>query len=161
MELNPERLIAPKPLPFFKFPRMDCLYKTLQDVIQSSGNVTVKTNYPATAVYTRPPKINPSNSRNHLTGAAAKAAAARAGGGVGGGVVVVGAEGQQEHHFDAVIMACHASAALKLVVNPSWAERVLLGGVEYHPIPTIIHQDRKYMERCGGRRGRGGEGALN
>ena len=146
MELNPQRLISPKPLPFFKFPRMDCLYKSLLNILEASGSVRVLVNSPATAVYPASTSRSNSSSSSRNEGTTAATAAAAGGGGGEKGVVVVGADGE-EKCFDAVIMACHASTALKLIQEPSWVEKMLLGGVEYHPVQTIMHSDVDYMKR--------------
>lgn len=63
-----------------------------------------------------------------------------------GSVIAIDAEGAVEH-FDAVVFACPANVALRVLAKPSLRERAVLGSVQYFHDITVTHTDRKYMER--------------
>lgn len=62
------------------------------------------------------------------------------------GVVVRPAEGAPER-FDHVIVACHADQALRLLEDPSPAERRLLGAFPYRRNEVLLHDDDRVMPR--------------
>ena len=49
--------------------------------------------------------------------------------------------------YDQVIMACHADEALKLLDNPTSAERRTLGRFSYQPNTAVLHSDQRLMPR--------------
>jgi predicted NAD/FAD-binding protein len=53
----------------------------------------------------------------------------------------------QEFRFDHVVFAVSAENALKLIQNPSWMERIVLGNVEYYDDVTVTHTDNEYMQK--------------
>ena len=64
----------------------------------------------------------------------------------GEGVVATDTGGTSTR-FDAVVFACPADVALRTLVQPSFAERRVLGAVQYFNDLTVTHTDRAYMER--------------
>jgi hypothetical protein len=115
------RLVAPRPLPFFTFPRLDRVYVSLARAAAAPGSVTFRLGHPAAAVEA---------ARGPGTRPAAVDAAGR------------------RREFDAVILACHAPAALRLLRDPGRAHKLALGGVEYYTQSTILHVDEDYVRRC-------------
>ncbi len=63
-----------------------------------------------------------------------------------GGVVVRPAEGAPER-FDHAVVACHADQALRLLEDPSPAERDLLGAFPYRRNDVLLHHDEGVMPR--------------
>lgn len=51
------------------------------------------------------------------------------------------------HHFDHVILACHADQALHLLSDPQPAEARLLGEFKYHANVATLHTDASVMPR--------------
>ncbi len=49
--------------------------------------------------------------------------------------------------FDAVVIACHADQGLKLLAQPTAAERALLGAIGYTPNLAVLHADPSFMPR--------------
>ncbi len=62
------------------------------------------------------------------------------------GVVVRTAQGVAER-FDAVVLACHADEALRLIENPRPAEQAVLSRFGYQENRTILHTDAALMPR--------------
>jgi len=62
------------------------------------------------------------------------------------GVTAIDAQGEAER-FEAVIFACPANVALRVLSKPSLRERAALGSVQYFHDITVTHTDRAYMER--------------
>ena len=62
----------------------------------------------------------------------------------GQGVQLRFASGAVEE-FDRVIMAAHADESLKLLADPSEAERSLLGAWRYQPNRTVLHTDISFL----------------
>jgi predicted NAD/FAD-binding protein len=63
-----------------------------------------------------------------------------------GGVVVTPAEGAPER-FDHAILACHADQALRMLEDPSPAERELLAAFPYRANDVVLHDDEGAMPR--------------
>jgi predicted NAD/FAD-binding protein len=57
-----------------------------------------------------------------------------------GGVKVI-AEHVLDEVYDEVIVATHSDQALKMLTDPSKAERQVLGGVTYQPNEAVLHKD--------------------
>lgn len=49
--------------------------------------------------------------------------------------------------FDQVILACHSDQALRLLTNPTHAERGILGALRYAPNTVYLHRDPALMPR--------------
>lgn len=62
------------------------------------------------------------------------------------GVTLQDAEGGV-HHFDQVIFACHADAALRLLDDADDFEQELLGAFSYSDNHAVLHSDRALMPR--------------
>jgi uncharacterized protein len=60
-----------------------------------------------------------------------------------GGVEVRDASG--EARFDAVVIATHPDQALRLLAEPTGAEREILGAFRYTPNPTLLHTDARLL----------------
>jgi len=54
--------------------------------------------------------------------------------------VIVSWQGHHEH-FDQVVLACHSDQALRLLAEPSQAEREILGAIQYQANDTVLHTD--------------------
>jgi predicted NAD/FAD-binding protein len=63
----------------------------------------------------------------------------------GGGVEVVTAGGVER--FDRVVIACHGDHALRLLADPTDAERQVLGAIAYHPNDVVLHTDTSLLPR--------------
>jgi len=61
------------------------------------------------------------------------------------GQVSVATVGQAAEIFDAVVFACHSDQALAALVDPSAAEREILGAIPYQPNETVLHTDTRLM----------------
>jgi predicted NAD/FAD-binding protein len=62
------------------------------------------------------------------------------------GVQVHLGSGRQQT-FDAVVLACHADQAVRLIAHPNEAERRLLGAFSYQPNQVFVHTDEYLMPR--------------
>ncbi len=62
------------------------------------------------------------------------------------GVTVMTSTGQAQN-FEHLILACHGDQALRLLVNPTDAERRLLGEFKYQPNVATLHTDASVMPR--------------
>jgi predicted NAD/FAD-binding protein len=49
--------------------------------------------------------------------------------------------------FDAVFLACHSDQALKLLADPSPAERAVLGAIPYQTNTAVLHTDTRLLPR--------------
>jgi predicted NAD/FAD-binding protein len=49
--------------------------------------------------------------------------------------------------FDAVVLAVHSDQALRLLAQPSTAERRVLGAIRYQPNRAVLHTDTRVMPR--------------
>lgn len=63
----------------------------------------------------------------------------------GGGVEVFSAHGPES--FDQVILATHSDQALRLLADPSPAEREILGAIRYQPNVATLHTDDRFLPR--------------
>jgi len=61
--------------------------------------------------------------------------------------VTVHAESSGARRFDAVVLACHADQALRLLDQPSQRERSLLGAFRYQRNRALLHSDAGLMPR--------------
>ncbi len=52
-----------------------------------------------------------------------------------------------EYVFDEVVFACHPNEALKLIENPSFDEKNILGAINYSSNEVILHCDEKLMPK--------------
>jgi predicted NAD/FAD-binding protein len=59
----------------------------------------------------------------------------------------VKAQGQEPERYGAVFMACHSDQALRLLADPTPAEREVLGAIPYQRNEAILHTDRRLMPR--------------
>jgi len=50
-------------------------------------------------------------------------------------------------HFDQVFIACHSDQALRLLSDPSGAERDILGAIPYQANEALLHTDARLMPR--------------
>ncbi|WDR06039.1 FAD-dependent oxidoreductase [Devosia rhodophyticola] len=50
-------------------------------------------------------------------------------------------------HFDQVVFACHADQAIKLLADPSDAERRILSAFRFTPNRAVLHTDATFMPR--------------
>ncbi len=56
-------------------------------------------------------------------------------------------EGRNSERFDAVLMACHADDALRLLSDPDALEREILGAFHYSNNHVFLHSDARFMPR--------------
>jgi predicted NAD/FAD-binding protein len=68
-----------------------------------------------------------------------------------GGATVTTADGTAAD-FDAVVIAVHADQALRLLTDPTDAERRALGPFRYSRNPTLLHTDTSLLPRAAGAR---------
>jgi len=61
--------------------------------------------------------------------------------------VLIKAKGRPRQAFDAVFIACHSDEALRLLADPSPAEREILGAIRYQQNDAVLHTDRNLMPR--------------
>ncbi len=61
--------------------------------------------------------------------------------------VRVRAQGGEEEQFDEVIFATHSDVTLRLLADPTGAERKYLGAVRYQPNEAILHCDAAVMPK--------------
>ena len=61
--------------------------------------------------------------------------------------VAVVPRGGPPERFDEVVVATHSDQALRMLGDPSRAERELLGSIAYQPNHTILHTDESVMPR--------------
>ncbi|WP_432052836.1 NAD(P)/FAD-dependent oxidoreductase [Streptomyces xiamenensis] len=64
----------------------------------------------------------------------------------GGGVEITTADGAA-HSFDSVVIATHADQALRLLADPTDAEREALGAFTYSRNATVLHTDTSVLPR--------------
>jgi len=62
------------------------------------------------------------------------------------GVLVRDVTGRVER-FDQVVVACHSDQGLKLLAQPTAAERALLGAIAYTPNLAVLHSDPSFMPK--------------
>ncbi|HSC06826.1 MAG TPA: FAD-dependent oxidoreductase [Steroidobacteraceae bacterium] len=63
------------------------------------------------------------------------------------GSAIVKARGHEAARYDAVFLACHSDDALKLLADPSAAEREVLGAIPYQENQTVLHTDVSLLPR--------------
>lgn len=63
------------------------------------------------------------------------------------GVLVTVAGTAAPERFDAVVVATHSDQALRLLADPSEAERALLGAIPYQENEVVLHTDHSLMPR--------------
>ena len=61
--------------------------------------------------------------------------------------VVVKARGRPPSDFDQVIMACHSDQAIRLLRDPSDAEREILHAITYQDNDAVLHTDTRLLPR--------------
>lgn len=61
--------------------------------------------------------------------------------------VVIKARGRPEASYDHVVLACHSDQALRLLRDPSTAEREILGAVTWQENEAVLHTDARLMPR--------------
>jgi predicted NAD/FAD-binding protein len=61
--------------------------------------------------------------------------------------VEVKVRGSDPQNFDQVFMACHSDQALQMLVDPSVAEREVLGAIKYQSNEAVLHTDMRLMPR--------------
>lgn len=59
--------------------------------------------------------------------------------------VIVTPLGGEPEQFDHVVLACHSDQALAMLVDPSDAERELLGAIPYQRNDTVLHTDSRLL----------------
>jgi predicted NAD/FAD-binding protein len=63
------------------------------------------------------------------------------------GAVIVKPRGQEAERFDAVFLACHSDQALRLLADPSVAEREVLGAIPFQRNEAVLHTDARLLPR--------------
>jgi predicted NAD/FAD-binding protein len=63
------------------------------------------------------------------------------------GGVLVQAAGQSAQRYDAVFLACHSDQALRLLADPTPAERSVLGAIGYSSNEAVLHTDDRLLPR--------------
>jgi predicted NAD/FAD-binding protein len=63
------------------------------------------------------------------------------------GGVAVRLVGGTVEHFEAVFIACHSDQALRLLSDPSPAERAILGAIPYQENEAVLHTDVRLMPK--------------
>lgn len=53
----------------------------------------------------------------------------------------------QDLHFDQVVFACHSDQALRLIDNPSQAEKDVLGAIPFEPNQATLHTDARVLPK--------------
>lgn len=61
--------------------------------------------------------------------------------------VVIKARGRAEASYDQAVLACHSDQALRLLRDPSTAEREILGAVSFQDNEAVLHTDASVMPR--------------
>jgi predicted NAD/FAD-binding protein len=61
--------------------------------------------------------------------------------------VLVKPRGEPAQAFDRVVLACHSDQALRLLRDPSAAERAVLGAIPYQSNETVLHTDESLLPR--------------
>lgn len=62
--------------------------------------------------------------------------------------VTVKPRGGEAEQFDAVVFACHSDQALRLLADPSEAERQILGAIPYQENEAILHTDASVLPKA-------------
>lgn len=61
-----------------------------------------------------------------------------------GGASVITGTGERSE-YDAVVLACHSDQALRLLADPTPAEREILGAFGYQPNDVLLHTDQRLL----------------
>ncbi|MFO1052544.1 MAG: FAD-dependent oxidoreductase [Planctomycetota bacterium] len=61
--------------------------------------------------------------------------------------VTVKVRGRDAERFDRVVLACHSDQALRILADPSDAERRVLGAIAYQENVALLHTDSRLMPR--------------
>lgn len=61
--------------------------------------------------------------------------------------VLIEPQGGEPERFDAVIIATHSDQALRLLADPSEAERTILGAIPYQENEVVLHTDTRLLPR--------------
>jgi len=64
------------------------------------------------------------------------------------GCVIVKARGHEAERFDAAFVACHSDQALRLLADPSGAEREVLSAIPYQENEVLLHTDARLLPRA-------------
>jgi predicted NAD/FAD-binding protein len=56
--------------------------------------------------------------------------------------------GRTPERFDRVVIATHSDQALRMLADPSDAEREILGAIQYQPNDAILHTDTSLLPQC-------------
>ena len=56
--------------------------------------------------------------------------------------------GGSRHEFDHVVLATHSDKALRLLADPTSAERSVLGDLRYRPNVATLHSDERFLPRA-------------
>lgn len=59
--------------------------------------------------------------------------------------VDVSLRGGGTHRFDAVVLAAHADQSLRMLADPTRAEREILGSFPYQPNVAVLHTDERFL----------------
>jgi len=65
----------------------------------------------------------------------------------GPGMIAVKPRDSEVEFFDRVFMACHSDQALRLLADPTDAERETLGAIQYQQNEAVLHTDESLMPR--------------
>jgi predicted NAD/FAD-binding protein len=63
------------------------------------------------------------------------------------GSVIVKPRGGGAERYDAAFLACHSDQALRLLADPSAAERAVLGALPYQENEAVLHTDTRLLPR--------------
>jgi predicted NAD/FAD-binding protein len=63
------------------------------------------------------------------------------------GSVLVKAQGSEPQRYDAVFLACHSDQALRILTDPTAAEREVLDAIPYQRNEAVLHTDARLMPR--------------
>lgn len=117
------------------FPRLSLLYSTWAKVIETSGNVKIRTNHEVTAVKRTSKQVD-------LTFREVEE--------VDLGQQIVGPKEEQQEVFDELIMCADADAVLKILgKDASWMERKALGNVKVGFLVGLssTNADRSFFQK--------------
>jgi predicted NAD/FAD-binding protein len=63
------------------------------------------------------------------------------------GVAAIVTSAAGEEGFDHVVLACHGDQSLRLLADPSPAERAILGAIRYQENDTVLHTDSRILPK--------------
>lgn len=63
------------------------------------------------------------------------------------GMIAVKPKGSEVEYFDRLFIACHSDQALRLLADPTGAEREVLGAIRYQQNEAVLHTDESLMPR--------------